>query len=63
MLAAKVALSVRYDALGEEINADLGIDHRATLETRLKQLEEGNLKRISGTAKAKAKLEKYHNKR
>ena len=63
MLAAKVALSVRYDALGEEINADLGIDHRATLETRLKQLEEGNLKRISGTAKGKAKLEKYHNKR
>lgn len=62
MLAAKVALSVRYDALGEDITADLGIEHKATLEKRLRLLEEGNLRRISGTAKAKAKLEKYHNK-
>lgn len=62
MLAAKVALAVRFDALGEEITADLGIEHKATLERRLKLLEEGNLRRISGTAKAKVKLEKYHNK-
>lgn len=62
MLAAKVALAVRFDALGEEVTADLGIEHKATLEKRLRLLEEGNLRRISGTAKAKSKLEKYHNK-
>ena len=40
MLAAKTALAIRVDALGEETNADLGLEHRAKLETRLKHLEE-----------------------
>lgn len=60
MLAAKVALSTRVDALGEDVTFDLGAEHKAKLEARLRILEEGNLRRISGTGKAKAKFEKYH---
>lgn len=63
MLAAKASLACRVDALGEETNLELGAEHKAKLESRLRFLEEGNLKRISGTAKAKSKFEKYHSKR
>lgn len=59
MLAAKAALATRVDALGEDGSFDLGAEHKAKLESRLRILEEGNLKRISGTGKAKAKFEKY----
>jgi len=65
MLAAKAALAVRIDALTES-NSDLynssefGIEHKARLEQRLRMLEEGNQRRISGTAKARAKFEKYY---
>ncbi|KAG8297645.1 Nucleolar protein 58 [Homalodisca vitripennis] len=62
MLAAKAALACRVDALGEDTNLDLGAEHKAKLEARLRLLEDGNLRRISGTAKAKAKFEKYHSK-
>ena len=41
MLAAKASLALRVDALGEDVTADLGIEHRARLEIRLKSLEEG----------------------
>lgn len=59
-LAAKSVLATRLDAFGEDVKFELGIEHRAKLETRLRLLEEGNLRRLSGTGKAKAKLEKYH---
>lgn len=62
MLAAKASLATRVDALGDSTGYDLGIDHKVKLEERLKQLEAGNMRRISGTAKAKAKFEKYHTK-
>ncbi|KAI5701639.1 hypothetical protein M8J75_011610 [Diaphorina citri] len=62
MLAAKAALATRVDALGEDSSIELGTDHRAKLEIKLRLLEEGNLRRLSGTTKAKAKLEKYHGK-
>ena len=45
MLAAKAALAIRVDALGEEGNTELGIEHRARLESRLKMLEEGYVSR------------------
>lgn len=61
-LAAKASLATRVDAFGEEATFDLGTEHRARLETRLRILEEGNLKRISGTGKVKAKFEKYQAK-
>ena len=41
MVAAKAALATRVDALGEDGNAELGVEHRAKLEMRIKQLEEG----------------------
>lgn len=40
MLAAKAALAIRYDALGEDTNSDMGAENRAKLEARLRQLEE-----------------------
>lgn len=61
-LAAKASLATRVDAFGEEATFDLGTEHRARLETRLRILEEGNLKRISGTGKVKAQFEKYQAK-
>lgn len=61
-LAAKASLATRFDAFGDESTFDLGTDHRARLETRLRILEEGNLKKLSGTGKVKAKFEKYHTK-
>jgi len=69
MLAAKASLATRFDAFlaldsneQNEHHQDLGTQHRANLEVRLKQLESGNIRRISGTAKAQAKFEKYHSK-
>uniref|UniRef100_A0A8W7Q322 Nucleolar protein 58 n=1 Tax=Anopheles coluzzii TaxID=1518534 RepID=A0A8W7Q322_ANOCL len=58
-LAAKASLATRVDAFGDDVTMQLGIDHRAKLETRLRMLEEGNNKRLSGV-KAKAKLQKFH---
>ena len=62
MLAVKASLATRVDALGEGGSFDLGAEHKAKLEARLRILEEGNFRRISGTGKAKAKFEKYHTK-
>lgn len=59
-LAAKASLATRLDAFGEDSEFELGIEHKAKLETRLRLLEEGNMRRLSGTGKAKSKLEKYH---
>merc|ERR1712200_192257 len=62
MLAAKAALACRVDAPGEETNTDLGMDHRAKVESRIKQLESGNMTRISGMGRQSAKFDKYENK-
>lgn len=61
-LAAKASLATRVDAFGEEATFDLGTEHRARLETRLRILEEGNMRKLSGTGKVKAKFEKYQAK-
>jgi len=62
MLAAKAALAIRYDALGDDTNAEMGIENRAKLEARLRQLEDKGIRRISGTGKAMAKADKYQHK-
>ncbi|XP_011495780.1 PREDICTED: nucleolar protein 58 [Ceratosolen solmsi marchali] len=63
MLAAKAALCTRVDALGEDESFDLGTEHKVKLEARLRILEEGNnMRRISGTARAKSAFEKFHTK-
>lgn len=61
-LAAKASLATRVDAFGEEATFDLGTEHRARLETRLRILEDGNMRKLSGTGKVKAKFEKYQAK-
>lgn len=45
MLAAKTALAIRYDALGEDTNAEMGAENRAKLEARLRQLEDKGVSR------------------
>jgi nucleolar protein 58 len=62
MLAAKAALATRVDALGEETNTDLGIEHRAKVESRIRMLEGGTMTKISGTAKQSAKFDKFEAK-
>merc|ERR1719322_1886848 len=62
MLAAKASLACRVDALGEETNTDLGIEHRAKAESRIRQLEGGEVTKISATAKQSAKFDKYESK-
>ncbi|CAF0950654.1 unnamed protein product [Rotaria sordida] len=59
MLAAKAALAIRVDALGEGTEATLGIEQRADLEKKFSILEQNATKRISGTGKMQAKFEKY----
>merc|ERR1712173_206660 len=62
MLAAKAALATRVDALGEETNTDLGTEHRAKVESRIRQLEGGAITKISGSAKKSAQFDKYEAK-
>ncbi|XP_028835769.1 nucleolar protein 58 [Denticeps clupeoides] len=62
MLAAKTSLAIRYDALGEDTNAEMGVENRAKLEARLRQLEEKGIRRISGSGKALARADKYQHK-
>jgi nucleolar protein 58 len=61
MLAAKSALAARVDALGEETSFALGTEHRAYLEGRLRFLEGGGQRKISGGKKG-FQPEKYDNK-
>lgn len=62
MLAAKAALACRVDALGDDVNSDLGTEHRAKLESRLRVLEQGGITRISGTGRQSGKFDVYQNK-
>merc|ERR1712129_371683 len=62
MLAAKAALACSVDALGDETNTDLGIEHRAKVESRIRQMGGGVATKISGTAKQGAKFDKYESK-
>jgi len=64
VLAAKAALAIRVDALGEgEVNTTIGVDSRAKVELRMKSLESGQTHRISGTGKTKVVTEKYDSKK
>lgn len=60
MLAAKAAIATRCDALGEgEQSTNVGTDGRTRVELRLKTLESGHLRKISGTGKKQSTTEKY----
>ncbi|XP_078435574.1 putative nucleolar protein 5-2 [Wolffia australiana] len=58
-LAAKAALAIRYDALGEGEDNSMGLENRAKLEARLRVLEGRELGRAAGSAKGKPKIEFY----
>ncbi|KAK7112024.1 nucleolar protein 58-like [Littorina saxatilis] len=62
MLAAKASLAIRVDALGDETNAELGLEHRVRLEMRIRQMENKGVQMISGSGKKQPKFEKYENK-
>ena len=61
-LAAKAALSCRVDALGETSTNELGLDHKARLESKLKFLEEGGLRKISKQEKKPHQNKAYEHK-
>ena len=53
-------MSIRVDALGEKNDGpSVGIEHRAAVEARLRQLEGKTVEKLSGTAKGKPKDKKY----
>uniref|UniRef100_A0A1D1ZBY5 Putative nucleolar protein 5-2 n=1 Tax=Anthurium amnicola TaxID=1678845 RepID=A0A1D1ZBY5_9ARAE len=58
-LAAKTALAIRYDALGESEDNSMGLENRAKLEARLRVLEGRELGRSAGSTKGKPKIEFY----
>ncbi|KAI4372592.1 hypothetical protein MLD38_010804 [Melastoma candidum] len=60
-LAAKAALAIRYDALGDKENPDntFGIQSRAKIEARLSTLEGRELCQSAGSTKGKPKIEVY----
>ncbi|KAL9341650.1 hypothetical protein Peur_064975 [Populus x canadensis] len=58
-LAAKAALTIRYDALGDGQDDSMGLENRLKLEARLRNLEGRELGRSAGSAKGKPKIEAY----
>ena len=46
-LAAKAALAIRYDALGEDESTEVGELCRAKVESRVMEIEQGQVKRGS----------------
>ncbi|EHA8592543.1 putative nucleolar protein 5-2 [Cocos nucifera] len=58
-LAAKTALAIRYDALGDSQDNTMGLENRAKLEARLRVLEGRELGRSAGSTKGKPKIEFY----
>ncbi|KAF8721041.1 hypothetical protein HU200_023454 [Digitaria exilis] len=62
-LAAKTALAIRYDALGDGEDNSIGIESRLKLETRLQILENKDLGKSAGSTKGKPKIEVYEKDR
>lgn len=59
MLAAKASLAIRVDALSETSDSTLGVEQRAKLENRVRNMDEKAARRISGSGKFQVKQEKY----
>uniref|UniRef100_A0A7N0RFP6 Nucleolar protein 58 n=1 Tax=Kalanchoe fedtschenkoi TaxID=63787 RepID=A0A7N0RFP6_KALFE len=58
-LAAKAALAIRCDALGDNEDNSIGVESRLKLEARLRNLEGRELGKSAGSAKGKPKIEFY----
>merc|ERR1712032_994705 len=61
ILAAKASLAIRVDALSETSDSTLGVEQRAKLESRVRNLDEKAARRISGSGKFQPNQEKYTN--
>ena len=59
ILAAKTALAIRVDALGESTGPTIAIDNRIKVESRIRQLEGGQRMSSSGGGKAASGPAKY----
>jgi len=59
VLAAKAALSIRVDALGDKDTPEIGTENRLKVEERLRQLEGRQRLTLSGSGKGKAATPKY----
>ena len=59
VLAAKCALSIRVDALGESSEATIGVEAREKVEARLRQLEGKTLGEASGVKKMSGDIKKH----
>merc|ERR1712216_301873 len=59
VLAAKCALSIRVDALGDASGATIGIEDRIKVEERLRQLEGKSSGKVNSAVKAKGAPKKY----
>ncbi|KAI7756638.1 hypothetical protein M8C21_021389 [Ambrosia artemisiifolia] len=59
-LAAKTALAIRCDALGDNQDNSMGVENRLKLEARLRNLEGRELGRSAGSTKGKPKIEAYN---
>lgn len=59
MLAAKTALATRTDALGDADSVTIGLEGRAKVEERLRQLEGGSLRQASGSGKSHVTQKKF----
>lgn len=59
VLAAKCSLAIRVDALGDSADASIGIDARAKVEARLRQLEGKVLATDGAKPKGKEQPQKY----
>jgi nucleolar protein 58 len=59
VLAAKASLSVRQDALGDGDGVTIALEHKAKVEAKLRVLEGGSARAISGTAKTQKQEAKH----
>ena len=59
VLAAKCALAIRVDALGETSEPTIGFECREKVEARLRVLEGGHAAVVSGNGSSRNKAEKY----
>lgn len=59
VLAAKCALSIRADALGDDAGVTVGMEYRTKVEARLNKMEGGSSQQLSGLSKSQAKQESY----
>eukprot|EP00744_Colponema_vietnamica_P001530 GILI01002524.1.p1 GENE.GILI01002524.1~~GILI01002524.1.p1 ORF type:complete len:460 (+),score=176.04 GILI01002524.1:94-1380(+) len=63
VLAAKTALSIRVDALGEQEGPSVGLEHKAAVEARLRQLEGAAGGKSSAGGKRKREEDSSSNKK